>query len=49
MAERPLTFKERMVNATARTALGLALFLPYKARLSAFGWIFAYVAAPLSG
>ena len=49
MPERPLTFKERAVNVAARTILGLALMLPYTMRLKVFGWVFAYVVAPISG
>ena len=49
MAERPPTVTERAVNALARVVLGLALYLPYRARVSSFGWIFARLVAPLAG
>ncbi len=49
MADRPITLKERIVNAAARLTLSAALLLPYRARLSAFGWVFAHFAAPLAG
>ncbi|KAA9009477.1 lysophospholipid acyltransferase family protein [Histidinibacterium aquaticum] len=49
MAQPGVNAKDRLVDIFARSALGLALLLPYRARVQFFGWFFSAVVAPLAG
>ena len=49
MGEPRITLKDRVQNALARGVLGLALLVPYKARVRGVGWVMTHLVAPLSG
>ncbi len=43
------SLKHRVENAVLRGLIGLALALPYRVRVPLFGWIVAWLVAPLAG
>ncbi|WP_172294396.1 lysophospholipid acyltransferase family protein [Pseudoruegeria sp. HB172150] len=43
------TFSDRVSNAAIRGFIGLALLLPYRWRVPAFGWVVSRIAAPIAG
>ena len=46
---RPIPLADRLSSAGFRLLVGLFLLMPYRRRVSAMGWTFAHVIAPLAG